>query len=130
MGYDVYSDDRSRITASGGARYWDVENEFRLSGGLVNIDATVGETWIDPLVGIGGVYDLGDGFLLQGYADIGGFGVGSDLTWSVLGLVGYRITDSTTALLGWRHLAVDYEDGGFLFDVGLSGPVLGVSFTF
>ena len=129
-GYDLYEDNEALITGYAGFRYWDVENELRFSGPLVSFDRTFSESWFDPLIGLGGSYDFGDGFSLQGYADVGGMGVGSDLTWSIMALVGYQLGEQTSAHLGWRYLAVDYDDGGFLFDVELSGPLLGISFRF
>jgi hypothetical protein len=129
-GYDLYSDERALVTGYASLRYWDVENELRVIAPAATFDQTVSENWVDPLVGVGASYDLGDGFLLRGYADIGGAGVGSDLTWSLLGLAGYQFNESVTAYAGWRYLSVDYDDDGFLFDVSLSGPLVGVAFKF
>ena len=61
--------------------------------------------------------------------EIGGFGVNADLVWQAVGTVGYRINDMATAYLGCRHAAVDYQNGGFTYDVASSGPVLGVTFN-
>ena len=62
--------------------------------------------------------------------DIGGFGVGSQLTWDVTASVGYRMSDTATLLFGYRHLDVDYQDGRFKIDGQFSGPYLGLSFRF
>ena len=48
-------------------------------------------------------------FTLRG--DIGGFGVGSDLTWHALTKFTYRQSDSFSWYLGYRAIAYDYEDG-------------------
>ena len=31
---------------------------------------------------------------------------------------------------GYRYLAVDYDDSGFVWDVSMQGPVVGVKFRF
>ena len=49
----------------------------------------------------------------MGQADIGGFGVGSDLTWSLLGTFNYVFTDKWSASLGYKYLSVDYDDDGY-----------------
>ena len=67
---------------------------------------------------------------LFGLADVGGFGVSSDSTWQVMGALSYRLTDRIIARAGYRHLEVDYDNDGFVYDVELSGPILGVSFRF
>jgi hypothetical protein len=38
--------------------------------------------------------------------------------------------DSITLDAGYRCLAVDFDDGGLLFDVALSGPIIGASIRF
>ena len=51
------------------------------------------ETWVHPIVGMRGAYDLGSGFSLRGYGDIGGFGTSSDLTHWIYGGAGDRFDD-------------------------------------
>lgn len=63
-------------------------------------------------------------------ADIGGFGVGADFTWQVLGTVNYLLTDHLSVSAGYKHLAIDYDDDGYVFDATLSGPVLGITYRF
>ena len=38
--------------------------------------------------------------------------------------------DTVSATAGYRHLEVDYSNGGFDFDVELSGPVIGATIRF
>jgi hypothetical protein len=47
-----------------------------------------------------------------------------------MGALGYRFSDRIVARAGYRHLEDDYDDGGFVYDVELSGPILGVTFRF
>lgn len=86
--------------------------------------------WADPF--IGGRFQLGlsERWLLSLRGDIGGFGVGSDLTWNVTALLGYRLSKRTTLAIGYRHLDIDYANGNFEFDAQFSGPYLGLSFRF
>ena len=86
--------------------------------------------WIDPLIGARAFYAFNDRLSVMGQADIGGFGVGSDLTWSLLGTFNYVFNDTWSASLGYKYLSVDYDDDGYVFDVDLSGPVLGVTYRF
>ena len=62
--------------------------------------------------------------------DIGGFDVGSKLTWDVRASLGYRLSERTTFLFGYRHLDINYEDGIFELDAQFYGPYLGLSFGF
>lgn len=64
--------------------------------------------------------------------DIGGFGVGSDFTWNVIGLIQWQPWKYAGILAGYRVLDQDYEDGSglgrFKWDMRLHGPVLPVNF--
>jgi len=86
--------------------------------------------WVDPF--IGGRFQLGlsERWSLSLRGDVGGFGVGSDLTWNVTALLGYRLSETTTLAIGYRHLDIDYANGNFEFDAQFSGPYLGLSFRF
>ncbi|MBC7133800.1 MAG: hypothetical protein H5U16_11945 [Roseovarius sp.] len=65
-----------------------------------------------------------------GYADIGGFGAGSDLTAQLLATVNWQARERLFLSVGYRHLHVDYDDGGAGFDGSFSGPILGLSLQF
>jgi opacity protein-like surface antigen len=62
--------------------------------------------------------------------DIGGFSVGSDFTWQTVAAVNYALSDRVSVSAGYRHLTVDYEDGGQLLDIELSGPLVGATLKF
>jgi hypothetical protein len=80
--------------------------------------------WVDPFIGIRGYYNFTDKFYATAKADIGGFGISSDLAWQVYGALGYNLTKRTTLELGYKHMAVDYTSDGFVNDVATSGVFL------
>ena len=40
---------------------------------------------------------------------------------------GYNISESFLIFGGYRHTAVDYQNGGFVYDAAASGPILGLT---
>src|SRR5690606_28151081 len=110
---------------------WDVSNEVTLT--LENVGSRSHRedfNWFDPLIGARALVALSERISVLGQADIGGFGVGSDLTWSVLGTVNYTFNDHWSASVGYKHMSVDYDHDDRVFDIDLSGPVLGVTYRF
>ncbi|CAN0579866.1 unnamed protein product, partial [Ectocarpus sp. 12 AP-2014] len=87
-------------------------------------------TWVDPMIGLRGAYEFAPDWKLHGWAYIGGFGLGSDFMSDVFGGVGYAFNDRTELSLGWRYMTVDRRDGSFVYDIGQSGPLLGLSIMF
>jgi hypothetical protein len=131
LAYRVYSDNRAAIDVAAGARFWDVKFELDFHPGLLaGQNAERSESWIDPIVGLRGSLNLGSGIFLSAMGDVGGFGVASDMSWQVMGLLGYQFNQSVTAVVGYRHLSVDYEKDGFVWDVELSGPLIGLTVRF
>lgn len=92
------------------------------------IPAEVSQTfeWVDPFVGMRARYNFTDRLYAVAKADIGGFGVSSDLVWTAYGALGYHVTKSglTTIEVGYKHMAVDYTRGGFTYDMATSGPMI------
>jgi hypothetical protein len=131
-GYAIWSDERTHLDAIAGARLWSVNSDFDFDGGALDgRSRSDGATWVDPIVGLKGRADLGDSsFYLSGWGMIGGFGVGSDFTWDVMGGLGYDFSDSASMLVGYRAMGVDYSDNDFLFDVVMQGPVIAGTFRF
>lgn len=116
-----------------GARWVDLSASLRYSGEIENDDADAGESWIDPVVGVHVFTPLSEKWWLGLYGDVGGFGVGSELTWEAYADIGYKVSHLVTIILGYRALDFDYETGGTPsvdLDMTVSGPQLGVAFTF
>ncbi len=64
--------------------------------------------WDDPL--LAGRYhrDLGNGFGLTAYGDVGGFGVGAHIDWQVMGTVDYAPNPWLNLRLGYRSRNFNY----------------------
>lgn len=88
------------------------------------------ENWVDPIVGIRAIFPLSDRWSITGYADVGGFGVGSDLTYELYAAANYNFNERMSLVLGYRYLSVDYDNNGFLYDISQNGPVFGAQFRF
>lgn len=88
------------------------------------------DEWFDPYIGVRGLYNLTDKFYLSGKGDIGGFGVGSDLSWTAEVAFGTRLSANITSEIAYRALGVDYDQDGLVVDTITHGPqvTLGVHF--
>lgn len=86
--------------------------------------------WVDPFIGARLTSRLTDRAFSIVYGDIGGFGVGSELTWQVFAGLGWQINPRVTIEAGYRYLAIDYEDGELEADLDLKGFALGVGYSF
>lgn len=122
------------VTLLAGARWVDMGTSLRASGEVVASDADAGKSWLDPVVGVHVLAPLSNRWWLGLRGDAGGFGVGSDLTWQAYADVGFRASEVVSIMLGYHVLDIDYETGSGLqavaLDVMMSGPQLGVVFTF
>jgi hypothetical protein len=129
--YQVVVHQRVILDALVGTRIWYVDTEIDLSPGLLPARSVQDdEVWADPVIGLRWTAPLGRGFFVAGAADIGGFGIASDFAWQLLGTLGYQFNDSVSARAGYRHVDVDYENDGFVWDVEMSGPIVGAIFRF
>lgn len=95
------------------------------------------EHWVDPIIGARLIHPLSENLHARVNGDIGGFGVGSDFTWSATAVLGYDFTIFSipaTIYGGYRAIGWEYSDGSgadeFEWDVTLHGPILGLSLRF
>lgn len=105
----------------------------KLDVGPLSLDRTI--DWVDPLIGISGHVDIAPSWTLIGHADAGGFGIGSDFTTNLYGLVGYRTElfgASVLSTFGYRGLYINRNDSSKnnSADLWLHGPVIGMTFRF
>jgi len=96
----------------------------------LNNTYSLDEQWWDPYVGVGARYNLSKAFYLTAKGDIGGFGVGSELTWQASGALGCQITRYIFVEAGYRYLYTDYNHNGFVYDVTQSGAQITAGITF
>jgi hypothetical protein len=121
---------RLRVEPEAGFRFTYLRAELEVRRGRT-FDQS--ESWVDPLIGSRFGIDLSDRWNLTAEANVGGFGVGSDLAWNVQGFVGYRTSlfgVPTTLAAGYRALHQDYDHNDFKWDVTMHGPVLGAALRF
>jgi hypothetical protein len=117
-----------------GGRYVDLTNRLTVDGPSQVRRAEASESWFDPTIGLRYVAPLGEKWVFNGAADIGGFGIGSDLTWFMAANIAYRMTQHTQFYAGFRYIDFDYESGNgldrFKFDMAQYGPLAGFRFEF
>jgi len=50
--------------------------------------------------------------------------------WDIMGGLGYEFTETSSVVVGYRALSVDYSNEGFVFDIVQRGPLMGAVFRF
>ena len=88
------------------------------------------KNWVDPFLGFRARWNLTEAFYLTGRTDVGGFGVGSDLTWQASASAGYRIGDNWSVEAGYRWLDIDYSDNQFAMNLAERGMFFNVGYDF
>ncbi len=86
--------------------------------------------WIDPIIGLRGQLNITRWLFLAGQGDVGGFGVGSQITWNTQATIGFNFTRNIFAELGYRYMYVDYNKNNFLYQMNSFGlfSSIGVKF--
>jgi opacity protein-like surface antigen len=129
--YRAYESGGDWLEVMGGARFWKIDGSLDLSSGILRgRSASKTLDWVDPMIGLRGHKEIDAKWFLTGTALVGGFGVGSELTWDVFGGVGYNFTESFAMTAGYRALSVDYEQDGDIIDLVTQGPMFTFTFSF
>lgn len=132
--YSIIDRSDLRVDLAGGIRYYDVSIGVDLTAALPidNRSASFGDSWVDPVVGVRMRAPLSDDWFFNGFADVGGFGLGdaSDLSWQVYAGVGYHFNETWSIQGGYRYLSIDKEIDGRDTRLELYGPLIGVTARF
>jgi hypothetical protein len=134
VGYRVL-DGTTKIDLIAGARYTSLDPTVRLTldtGAALLPDGSrsvsTSKNWWDAVVGVRLKTPIADKWAFAGYADIGAGG--SDLTYQVAAGVNWQFAKDYSVKIGYRYLAQDYQKDGFLWDVKMSGPYVGLGIVF
>ena len=129
VGFYRFTKGRHALEPLAGIRYTYTETRVDILGVPPRVKET--EDWVDPIIGARYKYTISDKWKVLLRGDIGGFTVGSDFTWNLVGLVDFQPWKHVTLFGGYRILDVDYETGSglskFKYDVLMHGPLLGLS---
>lgn len=109
-------------------------NKKEIGGGTTTKNKSLTETWFDPML-IARIKSSSEAKIVYMFrAEIGGFGIGSDLAWQLQAYAGYRFSKLFQITGGYRIISIDYESGSgqnrFMYNVDTSGPVLRFGFNF
>jgi hypothetical protein len=86
---------------------------------------------IDPIIGTKGRYRIADSsWYIPAYADIGGGGGTTNMTWQLMTGIGKTFNKVIDASLTYRALYYDMKTGGVLQKTTEQGPQVAVSFKF
>ncbi|MGY6251643.1 hypothetical protein ACXIUS_29650 [Bosea thiooxidans] len=129
-GYRIVETAPFTLDLLAGARLWKVSTKVTVSYGNFAVSLRESLDWVDPVIGLRAFYGLTDRLSIQAQGDIGGFGVGSRLTWQVVATANYVLTDRLSLSAGYKILKTDYRSGGQVFDTTLQGPVAGLTYRF
>lgn len=117
-----------------GARAVNLENTLKLDVNGMQASPKAKEDWVEPLVGAGYRSSADRRWQVLLAADVGGFGMGSDLSWSAQAAVRYGFSERFGMAVGYRVLDIDYEDGNganrFLYDISQHGPLVALGWRF
>lgn len=119
-----------------GVRHWDIDVDLNVLAGPAAGRILRGGEWSDPVIGLRWQKPVATDvrFIFQG--DIGGFGLGSDFTWSAMGGLAFDRWENTSAFVMYRALGVDYQSGTqgtasfFAYDTVTHGLQVGIGFHF
>lgn len=131
--YNLIDQPATRLDAYAGARVNWMETDVDIQGkGPVGVNRSLSadDTWVDPIIGFRCQHDLTDKFFIRGLADIGGFGISSDITWQAMAALGYRVTENASVGLGYRALGTDYSNGKASYDIVSHGLLVGFEYKF
>lgn len=123
-GYRVVDKGPVTVDLLAGARMNWFKTTLQLKGPNREAEGEVKHTWFDPLIGARVGAPLGGKWGAGVYGDIGGFGVGSKITWQLAPTVTYQINKKMSVGAGWRYFKVNYRSGDFLYNVHQSGPII------
>lgn len=124
------------------AAYLDLSSELKVrvrqpvTGDVTRVSAEADASWVDPLIGLQYTVPFADDWRFNMRGDIGGFGVGADLTYQLLANFRWQASDRIGIVAGYRLISFDYEDGRKgtnnyqRFDLTEQGPLLGVTISF
>jgi len=114
--------------------YFDLSSELGVRILEQRATASRDADWVDPLVGLSYEAPVGGEWSLNLRGEVGGFGVGSDLTLHGWAKFVRRNSETFSWFVGYRYIGYDYETGSGAnfqrYDLQQHGPGAGIAWSF
>jgi opacity protein-like surface antigen len=128
-GYRVAEGPEATLDLLLGARAWNTNASVSVP--VLGLSAETTFRFVDPLLMARSNLRFAPRWSALIYGDIGGFGVGSDQSFQVLGTLNYQVSEQFFLSAGYRYLTLDYKsDDGRELDLKINGPVVGATWRF
>lgn len=127
-GYRMVEERDATLDLLGGVRGWWLRPA--VAAPALGASASPRFNFADPILAARGTLPLRDRLRFLIYVDVGGFGMGSQLTTQSLGTLNWRAGRRAWLSAGYRALTVDRDARGIRVDATLQGPMLGGSWVF
>jgi hypothetical protein len=128
--WEALSTGTGRLDIGAGMRFYNTGISVTFIGGPGPVGFSIGDDWVDPVVALRYRADFGRDWYGTLFADVGGFGNGSEFTWQGLATVGYRFANGFSAEGGYRILQTDRAEANGSIDIEMSGPIIGARWRF
>jgi hypothetical protein len=117
-----------------GATFNQIDVDVQMDVGPASLSFGTEEEWIDPSLIARATFPINDQWYFQTRANLGGFGVGSDLMWQLIAEVGIKSSERWSFSFGYRVIDIDYDHGSgddrFVYDMQTFGPQLKAAYSF
>jgi hypothetical protein len=130
FGYRVVDNGPMFVDIFAGGRITSIKVDVDIHLPLQTIERDSKKTQFGPVVASRVRFPLSDKWGVGLYGDLGGFGVGADISWQLLGTIQYDISDRWRLSGGWRHFYAKQDKNDFDVHVKLDGPILGATYRF
>jgi len=114
--------------------YFDLSTDLEVRVLQQRTSASRDADWVDPLLGLQYRRPIGGKWRMSLRGDVGGFGVGSDLTLHGWATLVRQNTETFSWYFGYRYIAYDYETGSGInrerYDLQQHGPGIGIAWSF
>jgi hypothetical protein len=124
VGYRAVDHGPMSLDLLAGGRLTGLKANLEIAGPLNTHEADYKKTHIAPVLGARVRMPLGARWGATVYGDVGGFGIGSDISWQALGTVEYELSKHWQLGGGWRHYYGRASDNGFKLAQTLDGPII------
>jgi hypothetical protein len=129
VGYRVVDQDKLKVDARLGLRYWHLSQNLSFQPSGIFSNSSQSANWADVVAGAKFEGELSPKVFVTVLGDAGGGG--ADLDYEVAALLGLKVSRKVILQAGWRYLDVNYRPSSsnlFVYNVHQSGAIAGVTF--